>query len=111
MNDTRSATRNSDTTDISWKLQWRPTSQWTLTSDLQHIRATTNSFDSTVATGVQMPKENIDLTGSIPKLNFDSSDLAYLANPNNYYWAFTMEHMDQSVATENRWASTNWAMN
>ena len=101
--DTRSATRNSDTTDISWKLQWRPTSQWTLTSDLQHIRATTNSFDSTVATGVQMPKENIDLTGSIPKLNFDSSDLAYLANPNNYYWAFTMEHMDQSVATEKAW--------
>jgi TonB-dependent receptor len=101
--DTRTATRKSDTTDISWSLRWKPASQWTVTSDLQSIRAHTNSLDSTVATGVQLPKENIDLRGTVPRLNFDAADLAYLANPNNYYWAFTMEHMDRSKATEKAW--------
>jgi iron complex outermembrane receptor protein len=101
--DTRTATRKSDTTDVAWNVTWRPTQQWTLTSDLQHIRATTNSFDSTVATGVQMAQENIDLSGSIPRLTFTDAQKAYLANPNNYYWAFTMEHMDKSVASEKAW--------
>ena len=101
--DTRSAYRKSDTTDISWNVRWKPSPNWTLTSDLQHIRATTNSLDSTVATGVQLPKEQLDLSGSVPNLIFDSGDKAYLANPNNYYWAFTMEHMDRSVATEKAW--------
>jgi TonB-dependent receptor len=101
--DTRVADRKSDTTDISWNVVWRPTRQWTLTSDLQHIRANTSSFDSTVATGVQMAKEKLDLTGSVPRLLFDDADKAYLANPNNYYWAFTMEHMDRSEATSKAW--------
>ncbi len=101
--DTRTANRKSDTTDIAWNVSWRPSPQWTLTSDFQHIRATTESFDSTVATGVQMAQENIDLSGSIPRLTFSPAEKAYLADPNNYYWAFTMEHMDKSVATEKAW--------
>jgi len=101
--DTRTANRKSDTTDIGWNVQWRASPAWTLTSDLQHIRATTRSLDSTVATGIQMPKERIDLTGNVPKLTFDDADRAYLANPANYYWAFTMEHMDASKATEKAW--------
>nr|WP_315255504.1 TonB-dependent receptor [uncultured Duganella sp.] len=100
--DTRSANRKSDTTDVSWNLRWRH-DNWTVTTDLQHIKAKTNSFDSTVATGIQMPKERLDLTGSVPKILFDDADRAYLANPNNYYWAFTMEHLDRSKADETAW--------
>ncbi|MES2164155.1 MAG: TonB-dependent receptor [Pseudomonadota bacterium] len=100
--DTRTATRKSDTTDLSWNLRWRHDS-WTVTTDLQHIKAKTNDLDSTVATGVQMPKEQLDLTGSVPKLIFSDADRAYLANPSNYYWAFTMEHLDQSKANETAW--------
>jgi hypothetical protein len=55
-----------------------------------------------VATGMQMPSETIDLRGNVPKLIFSDADRAYLANPNNYYWAFTMEHQDRSKANE--WA-------
>ncbi|MFZ6757468.1 TonB-dependent receptor [Undibacterium sp. Ji50W] len=101
--DTRSANRQSETQDVSWNLRWRPTNSWTLTSDFQVIRATTQSFDSTVATGIQLPKEKLDLSGNIPNLMFDAADRAYMADPNNYYWAFTMEHKDQSVAHEKAW--------
>ncbi|OEZ90763.1 TonB-dependent receptor [Duganella phyllosphaerae] len=97
-NDTRTAWRKSDTTDISWNARWRPNDRWTIVTDLQKIRANTRSVDSTVATGLKMPKEQLDLTGSVPSITFDAADRAYLANPNNYYWAFTMEHLDRAKA-------------
>ena len=101
--DTRTSNRKSDTTDIAWNVTWRPADRWTLKSDLQHIKAKTGSFDSTVATGVQMAKEKIDLTGNVPRLIFDQADLAHLADPKNYYWAFTMEHLDRAKATGKSW--------
>ncbi len=101
--DTRTATRNSDTQDLSWKIKWKASDRLRFSTDLQLIRATTNSFDSTVATGIQMPQENLNLGGGVPQLNFSAADKAYLANPANYYWAFTMEHMDKSVANEKSW--------
>lgn len=101
--DTRTSLRNSTTRDVGWNFTWRPDAQWTLKSDLQFITAKTNSFDSTVATGAQMAKETLDLRGSIPSLVFDDADRAALANPANYYWAFTMEHMDRGKATEKAW--------
>jgi iron complex outermembrane receptor protein len=101
--DTRLMTRESATQDIGWNLKWKASDQWSFSTDLQYIRATTRSFDSTVATGVQMPKETIDLSGDVPRLTFDDADRARLADPDNYYWAFTMEHFDQSKATEKAW--------
>jgi TonB-dependent receptor len=101
--DTRAANRKSQTTDISWHLTWRPSSAWQLDTDVQRVRATSNSFDSTVATAVKMPYENVDLSGSVPKLTFDQYQTAYLANPANYYWAFTQEHFDDSHAGEWAW--------
>jgi TonB-dependent receptor len=97
-NDTRTAWRKSDTTDVSWNVRWRPNDRWTVNADLQSIRAHTQSVDSTVATGLKMPKEQLDLSGSLPRITFDDADRAYLANPNNYYWAFTMEHLDRAKA-------------
>jgi iron complex outermembrane recepter protein len=101
--DTRTSTRKSDTTDISWNLRWRLNSQWTVTTDLQKIRASTGSFDSTVATGLQIPKLNMNMSTTPVTLAFDDADRAFMANPNNYYWGFTMEHRDASVANEKAW--------
>ncbi len=101
--DTRTSNRKSDTTDIGWNLTWRPADRWTLKSDFQYIKAKTHSFDSTVATGIQMAKEKVDLTGDVPRLIFDDADKAYLSDPKNYYWAFTMEHMDRAKATGKTW--------
>jgi len=101
--DTRTATRNSNTQEFAWNVNWKANDQWSFKSDLQYIKATTASFDSTVATAVQMAKETIDLRGGVPSLNFDATDLAALVDPSKYYWAFTMEHQDQSKATEKAW--------
>jgi TonB-dependent receptor len=101
--DTRTSTRKSATTDISWNLRWRLNSQWTVTTDLQKVRATTGSFDSTVATGLQIPQMQIDTTTTPVRLGFDDATKAFMADPNNYYWAFTMSHQDASVANEKAW--------
>ena len=101
--DTRTSTRKSSTTDISWNLRWRLNSQWSFSTDLQKIRATTGSFDSTVATGLELPKLNMNMATTPVTLAFDDADRAFMANPNNYYWGFTMEHQDASVANEKAW--------
>ena len=101
--DTRVATRKSDTQDLSWHLDWKGTGRWSLSTDLQFIRSHTKGFDSTVATGVKLPDEKLDLGGSVPTLMFTDADRAYLADPANYYWAFTMENLDRSKASENAW--------
>ena len=98
--DTRVAKRKSDTQDISWHLDWKASDRWSFGTDLQLIKATTKDFDSTVATGVQMAKETLDLSGNLPQIDFDASDIAALGNANNYYWSFTQEHFDKGIATE-----------
>jgi len=98
--DTRTATRVSDTQDLSWNVAWKANDHWSFKGDLQFVKANTHSIDSTVATGIQMAKEQLDLTGSRPQLLFDDADRAALADPANYYWAFTMEHKDRSDATD-----------
>ncbi|MET0264952.1 MAG: TonB-dependent receptor [Duganella sp.] len=96
-NDVRTSWRDSSTTDLAWNMRWRPNDRWTINADVQRIRADTESLDSTVATGLKMPKQQLNLSG-LPTLTFDDADRAFLANPNNYYWAFTMEHLDRAKA-------------
>ncbi len=101
--DTRYMTRNSKTKDLGWNLAWKASDKWSFSTDLQLVKSTTNAFDSTVATGLLMPKETLDLSGSTPRVVFDASDLAALQNKANYYWAFTMEHLDRSKAEQKAW--------
>ncbi len=102
-NATRYNTRDSQTQDLSWNFKIALNPQWTLNSDLQLVKSRTQSFDSTVATGVQMPKQTLDLNGAIPNLSLDASDLAYLADPSHYYWATTMEHFDKGTSEQKAW--------
>ncbi len=101
--DTRLADRHSQTTDISWNVEWRANSRWSFTSDLQRIKAKTRSLDSIVATGILMPEQAVDLTGNVPRLTFSDAQRAYLADPANYYWAFTQEHLDRSEGESKAW--------
>ena len=98
--DTRSADRHSGTSDLSWNLLWDATDRLTLKSDVQLVRSNTNSDDFTVATGVNVPWEGIDLTGDIPKVSVPQG---YLTNPANYYWAFTMDGLSMSHGKEWSW--------
>ncbi|HEY8878495.1 MAG TPA: TonB-dependent receptor [Roseateles sp.] len=101
--DTRYMTRDSRTRDLGWNLKWKASDRWSFSTDLQIVKSKTNAFDSTVATGLLMPKETLDLTGSTPRVVFDASDLAALKDLGNYYWAFTMEHLDRSKADSKVW--------
>ena len=101
--DTRYASRKSDTRDLAWNLTWKPTAQWTLSSDLQLIRSKTRANDYTVGTGLLMETEALDLTGATPRLVYDSAFQSALLNPANNYWGFTMEYQEGSKAKSNVW--------
>lgn len=92
--------RTSQTDELGWNFKWSPSPRWTVGTDLQLIKSKTNGFDSSVATGVTLPRQEMDLTGSIPRLVLNAADRAYLANPSNYYWAFTMEHLDRATGEQ-----------
>ncbi len=98
--DVRSADRMSTTTDSSWKLSWHVNDKLTLKSDLQYVYATMKSDDFTVASGVNIPYETYDLRGKFPTASVDP---AYLTNPNNYYWAFTMDGLSRATGKEWSW--------
>jgi iron complex outermembrane recepter protein len=98
--DTRSADRHSATSDLAWNLRWDISDRLSLNSDLQLIRSNTNADDFTVATGVNLPSETVNLTGSIPQVSVDQS---YLTNPSNYYWAFTMDGTSRAYGKEWSW--------
>lgn len=102
-NSTRFSGRDSSTSDLSWNLRWKPTSNWTLSSDLQIVNSKTQSLDSLISTGTQLPKQVFDLTGSQPAITFDEADRAYMGKPENYYWASTMEHQDRGTAKHKAW--------
>ncbi|CAM3842106.1 TonB-dependent receptor [Roseateles saccharophilus] len=102
-NQTRYSKRASQTDELAWKIGGKVNDQLTLTSDFQYIRSKTSNFDSTVGTGVQLPKEQVDYTGSMPRLVFDASDLAILNDPSKYYWAMMMDHLDKGTGTQKAW--------
>lgn len=94
---TRFQDRDSDTTDYSYNLRWQATDALALSLDLQHVVATTESLDSTVASGVEVDWLDVDLTGSRPVMVTNSE---FLSDPSNYYMAFTMDNRTDNEAEE-----------
>jgi len=99
----RIATRSADTRDIAWNVHWNASRAWTLASDLQFIKSTSDGTDYAIGLGGWMPKEVVDLRASPASSVFDASDRAYLADPDHYYWGWAQEHRDHAVATEKVW--------
>src|SRR5690606_14334905 len=89
--------RDSDTTDVSYNVAWRAGERWLLSLDLQYVKATTESLDSTVASGVQVDYLDVDLTGDRPQMQ---TNTAFLGDPGNYYMAFTMDNRTDNEADE-----------
>ncbi len=97
----RSVGRESETRDLAWNLRWKASSPWTLRADVQRVRSTTDGYDNLAALGGRMPKQTVDLSGSIPRVGFDAGDKAFLVDPANLYWDSTQQHKDVAVATQN----------
>jgi TonB-dependent receptor len=95
--------RQNSTADTSLNVQWRATPALTWTNDFQHVRSTTEGFDADVSTGFIMPNQTMDMTGKVPKISLGSAD--YMADPKNYYWAYTQEALDHAKATQKAWKS------
>jgi TonB-dependent receptor len=95
--DVRLSQRNSVTTDVSTGFNWQLDDSWFVSTDLQYVKATTDAFDSTVATGTLLPYITMDVSSGRPHIQTDN---AYMADPANYYAAFTMEHFEDNEAEQ-----------
>ncbi|MFT4179619.1 MAG: TonB-dependent receptor [Thermomonas sp.] len=98
--DIRASNRASKTTDYSAGFKWVVSDHIDLSTELQYIKASTNSLDSTVSLGVNVPYIDIDLSGGRPLIGIDDQ---FTGNSANYYWGFTMDHQDRNVAEELAW--------
>jgi TonB-dependent receptor len=96
-------TRESGTRDIALNVQWRISPSLSWTNDFQHVRSTTEGFDADVSTGFILPNQTMDMTGTVPQIGLGSA--AYMADPKNYYWAYTQEALDRAKATQKAWKS------
>lgn len=96
-------TRESGTRDLALNVQWRVTPSVTWTNDFQHVRSTTEGFDADVSTGFILPNQTMDMRGKVPQIGLGSA--AYMADPKNYYWAYTQEALDNAKATQKAWKS------
>jgi len=98
--DIRASHRKSKTTDFSFGLKWLLTDADEFSTEIQYIKADTNSLDSTVSLGVNVPYIDVDVSGGVPTIGVSEQ---FTANPANYYWGFTMDHQDDNVAEEWAW--------
>ncbi|MET0266008.1 MAG: TonB-dependent receptor, partial [Duganella sp.] len=96
-------TRESGTRDLALNVQWRVTPSVTWTNDFQHVRSTTEGFDADVSTGFILPNQTMDMRGKVPQISLGSA--AYMADPKNYYWAYTQEALDHATASQKAWKS------
>jgi iron complex outermembrane receptor protein len=87
-------TRESATRDVALNVQWRISPSLSWTNDFQHVRSTTEGFDADVSTGFILPNQTMDMTGKVPQISLGSA--AYMADPKNYYWAYTQEALDHA---------------
>ncbi|QDH71247.1 TonB-dependent receptor [Marilutibacter alkalisoli] len=98
--DIRASHRKSETTDLSFGLNWTFSERTKLSTDLQYIKSSTNTLDSTVALGINVPYIDVDLSGGRPSIGIDPQ---FTGNPANYYWGFTMDHRDDNEADQLAW--------
>ena len=87
--DVRVSTQQAKTQDFSLKYYFS-NEQLEFSASTQYVKSDASGFDSTVATEVLVPYIDVDLTGSLPSIDSDST---YLANPANYTWNFTMDQL------------------
>ena len=98
--DIRASHRDSQTRDVSAGLNWLIGDNIEFSTDVQYIKSTTRSLDSTVALGLRVPYIDVALGGGLPSIGVDGQ---FTSNPANYYWGFTMDHQDDNEADQLSW--------
>ena len=99
--------RHSVTTDYSAGAIWNVSPELKLSTDLQYVKATTDSTRYIVATGMaSTPFFHMDLSGDLPRLSVTDASGAegYLSDPANYVgWKWHLDNKDDNQADEFAW--------
>jgi TonB-dependent receptor len=95
---TRLAEQHQRTTDYSLSARFDATDRLSFSAELQYVTADANNHDFTVNTAVWPDALDVDLSGSLPRVNAVPGD--YLANPANYYWAAAMDDTQENRGYE-----------
>ena len=91
------------TSDLSWTLKWKANEQWTLKSDLQFARSSERLVNGSVDLGARLPSVGLDVSGSLPVMDFDDAARAAMADPKNSYWNQMGSYRSRNKGKENAW--------
>ena len=91
------------TSDLSWMLKWKASDSWTLKSDLQFARSSERMVNGSADLGARLPSVGLDVSGSLPVMNFDDAARAAMADPANSYWNQMGSFRSRNKGKENSW--------
>ncbi len=97
--------RREGTADTSFNLKWDVSDQLKMNFDVQHIRASQNSYDILLSPHTQADVTYATDSKGIPEVSFglDAGNNyadGGLSNMHNWYYGFVQDHLDHSLATE-----------
>jgi len=101
--DTGFDTNKSQTREIAWNFKWKINDRWAIQNDVQWVHATNSAEGNVMTVGTFVPSLGIDLSGNLPKVTFDDTDRAFLADRNNYYMSFMMPSMTKAKGDLYAW--------
>lgn len=103
---TTSRYQDTDSTveDFSFRLEFTPSDELKLTGDVQYVKASTDTLDLSIQTGVRADTI-FDFRSDRPKVLMTSPDdgvssEAFFTDPANYFWRSAMDHLEDSEGDE-----------
>jgi TonB-dependent receptor len=94
---TRTAETNQVTTDYSLGIKVGVTDNFTLSGDIQYVKATADNNDLTVNTSSRPTTLTLDMSGSLPEVSVPAD---YLGDSANYFWAAAMDDTQKNEGSE-----------
>lgn len=91
-------TRHSRTTDYSLNVKWKPSSNLTVTGDLQYVDSTTKDLRSIVGLAGTATTLVQNITGNVPSFQITSAD--GLTNPATYSNSFFLDDLNHAKGTD-----------
>jgi iron complex outermembrane recepter protein len=104
---TRRSDGNTAVDDFSLKLDFNPTEKFSVSTDLQYVKSTTDIIDLSVFGGlVGGLNTQLSRNGDTARVNFlaptgsAQTDAQYFSDPRNYFWRAAMDHIEESEGDE-----------
>lgn len=90
--------------DFSFRLEFTPSDELKIVGDVQYVKASTDSIDLSIQTGVRADT-TFDFRSDRPHVLMTSPDEGvsssdFFADPSNYYWRSAMDHLEDSEGDE-----------